>query len=100
LELDEAVAHYLREANPEVANNFLINVEAAVEMIAMWPDVGHKLPELPEIQFTRVPKFPHKIYFYRDDDVLEIIGISVYHEKRDEGLLTSKLRFRLESKDE
>jgi plasmid stabilization system protein ParE len=96
LELDDAVAYYFREANIKVANDFLTNVEAAIEMIAMWPDAGYHVPELPEIQYSRVPKFPYKLYFYRDDDVLEIVGISVYHTKRDEELLLSKLKSRIQ----
>jgi plasmid stabilization system protein ParE len=94
-ELAEIVEYYNTHPNPENGKRFLIRVETVVEMLRQWPEIGVKFEEIAEVRSFPIPKYPYRLYYTVFRDELEIIGISVYHTKRDLEKLIEKLEQRM-----
>jgi plasmid stabilization system protein ParE len=94
-ELDEILLYYTKEAGFDIAKKFADRFETTAELLEMFPNSGVQLAEIPDVKSSRIPKFPHRIYYTVDDGELEVVAISIYHSKRDLGKLIPELRKRL-----
>jgi plasmid stabilization system protein ParE len=93
-ELAEIVEYYNGHPNPDNGKRFLVKVETIIEMLRMWPEVGVELEEIPGVRAFSISKYPYRLYYTVFRDELEIIGISVYHTKRDLDSLLGTLERR------
>ena len=82
-EYDAAALYYAENGGIDVAERFIIKVDTVIEMLEMYPNAGDNLKEIPGVKSARVPKYPYRIFYTVNKDGLEVIGISVYHSKRD-----------------
>ena len=84
-EIDEAVEHYLSEADANTAQAFIDALEAAFGRIATHPEVGspryaHEL-DLPGLRCWPVQRFPHLIFYVEHADHVDVWR--VLHGARD-----------------
>jgi plasmid stabilization system protein ParE len=93
-ELAEIVEYYNSHPNPDNGKRFLIKVETIIEILRMWPEVGIELEEIKGVRAFSISKYPYRLYYTVFHDELEIIGISVYHTRRDLDTLIDKLEER------
>ncbi|MDR1713511.1 MAG: type II toxin-antitoxin system RelE/ParE family toxin [Coriobacteriales bacterium] len=94
-QLVEAVEYYTENASEEVARRFLIKIETITEMLCVWPEVGIVLEGFPEVRSCKVPKFPYRVYYRINQDILEVVAVSIYHSSRDLDKLLFDLKKRL-----
>jgi plasmid stabilization system protein ParE len=93
-ELAEIVEYYNSHPSPENGKHFLIKVETVVELLSVWPEVGSQLEELDGVRGFSIPKYPYRLYYTIINDELEIIGIALYHSRKDYESLLEKLSER------
>jgi plasmid stabilization system protein ParE len=97
-QLIEAVEYYNEHPSPENGKRFLAKIETIVELLCMWPEVAPHLDELPEVRSIKVPKYPYRLYYRINDSNLEVVGLSVYHTRRDLEALLDDLKKRFGTK--
>jgi len=84
-DIDSAVTYYRNEAGPEVAVNFVDELEAAVAHLLQHPMTGslrfsYEL-EIPGLRSWPVQKFPYLVFYVADDERIDIWR--VLHAHRD-----------------
>jgi plasmid stabilization system protein ParE len=94
-ELNEILKWYIDNGGIVVADKFSMRIESVIDILEMVPEAGAMLDELPEVRSFRIPKFPYKLYYTINKNELEVIGLSIYHSKRDSSKLIDQLRERL-----
>jgi len=80
-----AVNHYRNEAGPEVAVNFVDELETATQHLLRHPHTGslrfaYEL-EIPELRSWSLQKFPYLIFYVPDANQIDIWR--VLHARRD-----------------
>jgi plasmid stabilization system protein ParE len=93
-ELAEIVEYYNSHPNPDNGKRFLIKVETVTELLRMWPEIGSELEALEGVWSFPIPKYPYRLYYTIFHDEIEIIGIAIYHTKRDVDALIETLERR------
>ncbi|MDR1791561.1 MAG: type II toxin-antitoxin system RelE/ParE family toxin [Propionibacteriaceae bacterium] len=94
VELAEIVEYYNSHPNPENGRRFLNKVENVVNLLRCWPEAGAAVPEVDGVRGYSIPKYPYRLYYTILGDELEILGISIYHAKRDMTVLVETLEQR------
>lgn len=84
-DIDEAVGHYLAEAGPSVALDFVDAMEKAHTEIGGQPGTGspryeHEL-DIPGLRFRTAGKFPYLIFYVENEDQVDVWRI--LHGARD-----------------
>jgi toxin ParE1/3/4 len=80
-DLTEAYA-FLAHRSPTAADRLLDQVEAAVELLSHYPDLGHPREDLrPGLRSLRVRPFQHLLFYRRAAD--EIVLLRLIHGARD-----------------
>ena len=84
-DIDDALAYYAAEAGAKVANEFIDELQAAVEHLKAHPLTGSfrfafEL-ELPSLRSWSLQKFPYLIFYEPGDDSIDIWR--VLHNRRD-----------------
>lgn len=84
-DVEEALEHYLAEANAKVAMRFIDELERAYKHIARHPLSGspryaHQLG-LAELRFWRLRRYPYLIFYVECEDHIDVWR--VLHEHRD-----------------
>jgi plasmid stabilization system protein ParE len=82
-ELAEIVEYYSSHPNPDNGKRFLAKVETVTDLLRMWPEVGSALEDVEGVRSFPIPKYPYRLYYTIFRDEIEIIGIAIYHTKRD-----------------
>ena len=67
LEDYRGIVLHLAEANILAADRFCDTVEAALEVLALNPEIGPKagFPKAPDVRFWPLRRFPNYLIFYR-----------------------------------
>ncbi|MDR0843337.1 MAG: type II toxin-antitoxin system RelE/ParE family toxin [Acidobacteriota bacterium] len=94
-EYEAAARYYLDNGGIDVAERFVLKVDTVIEMLEMWPNAGRNLDEISGIKCSVIPKYPYQLYYRLNDDGLEVIGLSVYHTRRDLDKLLPELKKRI-----
>jgi toxin ParE1/3/4 len=80
-----AVSHYLDEAESDLAERFIDEVEGAIGVIAEAPGTGSPrfgdMLRLPGLRSRRVAGFPFLVFYIETDQRIEVWR--VLHERRD-----------------
>lgn len=84
-DVDEAIAHYLREGAPQAALGFIDALEQAYAHIGRFPATGssryaHEL-NLPGLRFWPLARHPHLVFYIERDDHVDVWR--VLHGQRD-----------------
>ena len=84
-DIDEAIEHYLSEAGPAVALNYIDALEASLRQIGEQPASGsprhaHEL-EIPGLRFRSVGGFPHLVIYVEREAEIDVWR--VLHGARD-----------------
>ncbi|MFT7649383.1 MAG: toxin ParE1/3/4 [Candidatus Poriferisodalaceae bacterium] len=84
-DIDSAVAYYRNEVSPEVAINFVDELEAAIGHLRRHPLTGslrfsYEL-EIPELRSWPVENFPYLVFYVPDSERIDIWR--VLHAQRD-----------------
>lgn len=84
-DLDAAVDYYRDHAGPDIAVDFVEDLEGAISHLSRYPlsgslRFGYEL-EIPDLRSWPLTKFPYLIFYLPDDDHLDIWRI--LHVKRD-----------------
>ncbi|HUE96730.1 MAG TPA: type II toxin-antitoxin system RelE/ParE family toxin [Longimicrobiaceae bacterium] len=84
-DIDEAIAHYMREGALEAASRFVDELQHAFETLARHPEAGspryaHEL-NLPGLRFWVVRGFPHLVFYVERPDYVDVWR--VLHGERD-----------------
>ena len=78
------IATYIAFDNEHAARQFGTELWQCVLRIAENPNIGHAMPEFPELQVLRVsPRFRRYLIFYRDRDNAVIEIVRILHGARD-----------------
>ncbi len=84
-DITAAVTHYLGEADANLADRFIDEVESAIGAIAEAPGTGSPrfgdMLQLPGLRSRRVAGFPFLIFYVEADRRIEVWR--VLHERRD-----------------
>jgi plasmid stabilization system protein ParE len=94
-ELGEILKYYIDEGGIELADRFSIKYESMIEVLEIFPEGGAQIDEVPEVRSARILKFPYRIFYKTYPDKLEVVGISIYHSKRDLDKLIPVLKERI-----
>lgn len=84
-DIDDAIAHYLREGTEDAALNFIDELERAYIHISRHPGTGsaryaHEL-SLPGLRFWPLTRFPHLVFYFEQSDCVDVWR--VLHGQRD-----------------
>ena len=84
-DIDEAIAHYLAEAGPSVALDFVDALEVARRHIGDQPGSGspryaHEM-DIPGLRYRSTGKFPYLIFYVERETEVDVWR--VLHETRD-----------------
>ena len=84
-DVDDAIDHYLVEANAKLALGFVDELERAYAHIARHPESGspryaHQLG-LADLRFWRLSRFPYLVCYVEREDHIDVWR--VLHEQRD-----------------
>ena len=84
-DIDAAIDYYHNNASPEIAVDFINNLETAISHLTQYPlsgslRFGYEL-EIPDLRSWSLAKFPYLIFYLPDEDHLDIWRI--LHTKRD-----------------
>lgn len=84
-DIDEAIEHYIAEAGPSVALDFIDAIENASRKIGDQPGAGspryaHEL-DIPGLRFWAAGKFPHLIFYVENEREVDVWR--VLHGARD-----------------
>ena len=84
-DIDSAVAYYRETAGPNVAGDFVDELEDAISLLTRHPQTGslrfaYEL-EIPELRGWSLRKFPYMIFYLPNDNHLDIWR--VLHARRD-----------------
>ena len=82
---DSAVDYYRDNASPDIAVDFINDLEAAISHLTRYPlssslRFGYEL-DTPDLRSWRLAKFPYLIFYLPDQDHLDIWR--VLHARRD-----------------
>lgn len=84
-DIGAAVTYYLDEADADLADRFIVEVESAIRAIAEAPGTGSPrfggMLQMPGLRSRRVAGFPFLIFYFEADHRIEIWR--VLHERRD-----------------
>jgi plasmid stabilization system protein ParE len=69
-------------------------VETVIDILKLWPELGSELDEIKGVRAFSIPKYPYRLYYTIFRNELEILGISIYHTRRDLDALISVLERR------
>ena len=85
MDIDQAVDHYLAEADTEVAVRFVVAVERAVSQIGRSPQSGSLRfaddLEIPCLRVRPVARFPYLVFYVVGDEVVDVWRL--LHTRRD-----------------
>ena len=75
-DIDEAVAHYVTEAGPSVALDFIDALESARRKIGEQPGTGspryaHEL-DIPGLRFRMAGKYPYLIFYVENEGEIDV----------------------------
>ena len=84
-DIDQAVEHYLAEADTEVALRFVDAIERAIGQISRSPRAGslrfaYEL-EIPGLRIRPLTRFPYLVFYVVRDEVVDVWRI--LHTRRD-----------------
>jgi toxin ParE1/3/4 len=84
-DIDQAVDHYLAEADTEVALRFVDAIERAIGQISRSPQAGslrfsYEL-EIPGLRVRPLTRFPYLVFYVVRDEVVDVWRI--LHTRRD-----------------
>lgn len=84
LQVKDVVRYYVKEASPAVAGRFRDEFREACKFLAENPGVGslrfaYLLPEI-EVRIWSLNRFPFRLFYILDSDVLRILAVD--HERR------------------
>ncbi|GHU06924.1 hypothetical protein FACS189431_0630 [Alphaproteobacteria bacterium] len=94
-EYDEIIKYYVENADIMVAENFALKIRFLVETLEDFPEIGTILDAEPKIRSIRIKKYPYRLYYTVDKNGLEVVGLSLYHSKRDLDNLIPELKRRI-----
>lgn len=85
VDIDDAVNHYLTEADDDLAERFVDDVDQVFELIAAAPGAGSprfgEMLDLPGLRSHRLRKFPYLVFYM--EGAIKIEVWRVLHERRD-----------------
>jgi toxin ParE1/3/4 len=89
-EFREATSWY-RDRDPRVADRFAAEARNTLQRIASFPQIGSRVPEVPDRHVRRMPiqTFPYYIVFVELEDQLEVVAFA--HYRRQPGYFTNRL---------
>ena len=76
----EAIAEFIASDSPHYASLFCIEVLAAVERLAIFPDRGRIVPEWSDPSIRELILGNYRIIYRRRGEIVELL--SVYHSSR------------------
>jgi toxin ParE1/3/4 len=84
-DIEEAIDHYLDEAGPKAALDFIEALETAYSHLVRQPSSGspryaHEL-NIPGLRFWPLSRFPYLIFYFERDDHVDVWR--VMHQQRD-----------------
>jgi toxin ParE1/3/4 len=90
-EFHEATNWY-RDQDPRVADRFAAEARKTLQRIESFPQIGSRVPEVPDRRVRRLPiqNFPYYIVFVDFGDRLEVIAFA--HHRRRQLYFMSRLR--------
>jgi len=77
-ELDEAVDYYNAQMS-NLGNEFLIEILAALDRIALWPDAWHEISK--NIRRCQLKRFPYGVVYVVEGNVILVIAIGHLHRR-------------------
>ena len=84
-DIESAAIHYRNEAGPQIALDFVDELEAAIEHLCRHPHAGSLRfayeVEIPGLRCWSLSKFPYLVFYMPDDDSVDIWR--VLHARRD-----------------
>lgn len=90
-ELDDAAVWY-QSQRPGLGFEFLQAVEATLDRIARWPQIGRRVPgvsaDFPVRRFP-VPRFPYHIAYLEWEGVIRLLAVA--HDSRKPGYWLSRV---------
>ena len=90
-ELEDAAVWYDNQ-RPGLGVEFADAVDAALERIARWPQIGRVIPGVADDVSARrlpVPRFPYHVVYLESDGVIRILAFA--HDRRRPGYWFSRI---------
>jgi plasmid stabilization system protein ParE len=91
-ELEDAALWY-ESQRPGLGQEFLQAVDAALELIGRWPQIGRRVASLPDdVAARRAPvnRFPYHEVYLEWQSVIRILAFA--HDHREPGYWSSRIR--------
>ncbi len=78
-ETHAAARYYMNEGAPQAAENFLVQIEHAVEILRQFPEIG--APTYPGTRSFPLNGFPFSLVYHLSGETLNIIAVA-HHRRR------------------